>query len=153
MQFMERRGRRPVFSLRAIRGAVQIDMDSQGQIADATVGMIRALIARNGLKSDDLISFFFTVTPDLTSEIPTLAAAEAGWAHVPMLCAAEMESTQMIPRTVRVLVHVHWRNRHRNPSHAYLSGTTSKRPEPSQVVSQPVGMGSLQSLGTDRRCP
>ncbi|WP_157048397.1 hypothetical protein [Verminephrobacter eiseniae] len=73
MQFIERRGRRPFFSLRAIRGAVQIDMDSQGQIADA--------------------------------------------------------------------------------SHAYLSGTTSKRPEPSQVVSQPVGMGSLQSLGTDRRCP
>src|SRR6218665_2816780 len=128
MQFMERRGRGPVFSLRAIRGAVQIDMDSQGQIADATVGMIRALIARNGLKSDDLISFFFTVTPDLTREIPTLAAAEAGWAHLPMLCAAEIESTQMIPRTVRVLVYVHWPNRPRRPGPAYPSGRAAQPP-------------------------
>src|SRR6218665_1222234 len=115
--------------------------------------MIRALIARNGLKSDDLISFFFTVTPDLTSEIPTLAAAEAGWAHVPILCAAEMESTQMIPRTDLVLVHFHLRILPCTPSPSYLSGSTSKRPELSQVASRPVGMGSLQSLGTDRRCP
>ncbi|TQI81267.1 chorismate mutase [Serratia fonticola] len=119
----------PVSRFRAIRGAVQIPLDKPELIAIGTSALITQLINLNDLQPSDLISFLFTVTPDLTSELPPLVAQEAGWEEVPMLCAAELPTRMMIPRVIRLLVHVNWRNSHREPLNVYLPGTTAVRPK------------------------
>ncbi|MBU2031510.1 MAG: chorismate mutase [Alphaproteobacteria bacterium] len=112
----------------AIRGAVQVSADSADEIAVATSSVIDRLVAENGLERDQIISFLFTITPDLRSELPPLAANEAGWRDVPMLCAVEAETLTMIPRTIRLLAHVEWTAPTRKPTHVYLPGTTQDRP-------------------------
>lgn len=124
---------RPLYEFQAIRGAVQIAVDRPDEIAIGTVAMLRQLVAKNRLRRGDPISFFFTVTPDLSSELPPLVAQETGWAHVPMLCAAELPSQLMIPRVIRVLAHVHWLNKNLSPRHIYLPGTTPVRPDPARL--------------------
>jgi chorismate mutase len=57
-------------SVRAVRGAIQVDQDERSQVLDATTELIRAVLERNGLTSEDLISVVFTATPDLLSEFP-----------------------------------------------------------------------------------
>ncbi|KER05052.1 chorismate mutase [Photorhabdus temperata] len=128
MQRTTRRGAQPVSRLRAIRGAVQVAADTPELIAKGTVEMVSQVIASNDLHHTDLISIFFTVTPDLTSELPPLAVQEAGWVQIPMLCAAELHSQRMIPRVIRMLAHVHWRKQRSEPSNVYLPGTTPARP-------------------------
>ncbi|CAH2801084.1 MAG: hypothetical protein CBARDCOR_5868 [uncultured Caballeronia sp.] len=108
---------------------MQITTDIREQIAEGTVTILRKVLTENDLKREDLISLFFTVTPDLSSELPPLAAQEAGWGNVQMLCAAELRSHMMIPRVVRVLAHVHWRNHRRALQHVYLAGTSPDRPD------------------------
>ncbi|PQQ37011.1 chorismate mutase [Photorhabdus laumondii] len=128
MQRITKRGAQPTSCLRAIRGAVQVVADTPELIAKGTVEMVSEIIASNGLHHTDLISIFFTITPDLTSELPPLAVQEAGWTQIPMLCAAELHSQVMIPRVIRMLAHVHWTKQNSEPCNIYLPGTTPVRP-------------------------
>ncbi|WP_372557789.1 chorismate mutase [Yersinia sp. 1652 StPb PI] len=114
--------------LRAIRGAIQIASDTPDLIASGTSALISQLVTRNSLRHSDLISFIFTVTPNLTSELPPLAAQEAGWGRIPMLRAAELPTQIMLPRMIRLLAHVNWRKRHGEPRHIFLPGTIAVRP-------------------------
>ncbi|CDH07243.1 conserved hypothetical protein [Xenorhabdus bovienii str. oregonense] len=122
--------------VKAIRGAVQVAADTPEQIAKSTLSMMKEIISLNLLHSTNLVSFFFTITPDLTSELPPLVMREAGWNDVPTLCAAELPTAMMIPRVIRVLVHVEWPHHSSEPRHVYLPGTTAARPLASQLITQ-----------------
>ena len=61
-------------AVRAVRGAVQLSADDPDEMRDAVVELLTAMIERNGLTLDDLISMVFTSTPDLRSEFPATAA-------------------------------------------------------------------------------
>lgn len=115
--------------MRAVRGAVQVTADTREAVGEATRELLGRLLSANGLTTEDIISAFFTATPDLTSELPVLAASEAGWRQVPMLCAAEMAVPGTLPRIVRVLVHAELPPE-RDVHHVYLPGTTPDRPAP-----------------------
>ncbi|MGI5469309.1 chorismate mutase [Streptomyces sp. CA-132043] len=119
----------PERGIRAIRGAVQVAADTREAVGEATRELIGRLLPANGLGTADVVSAFFTATPDLTSELPVLAASEAGWSAVPMLCAAEMAVPGALPRVVRVMVHAEM-ERARPVRHVYLPGTTPDRPAP-----------------------
>ena len=77
-------------TVRAVRGAIQIDGDDRQQILDGASELVRAMLERNGLTHDDLISIVFTATPDLTAEFPAYAARLMGMTDVPLLCASEI---------------------------------------------------------------
>ena len=77
-------------AVRAIRGATQVDADDREQVLEATRELVGAVLERNRLEHDDVISILFTATPDLVSEFPALAARELGMGDVPLMCAAEM---------------------------------------------------------------
>jgi len=112
----------------AVRGAVQAAGDTRSDIAAATVALMTEIVGRNRLRQADLVSAIFSVTADLTSELPPLALRDAGWRDLPVLCAAEMASAAPIPRVIRVLVHVR-RPRGAPPLRpVYLPGTTPDRP-------------------------
>ena len=78
-------------AVRAIRGATQVDADDREQVLEATRELVTAVLERNELGHDDVISILFTATPDLVSEFPALAARELGFGDVPLMCATEID--------------------------------------------------------------
>ncbi|MDX3106693.1 chorismate mutase [Nonomuraea angiospora] len=115
-------------AVRAIRGAIQVEADDAGEIRAATKELIAAVLAENDLASDDLISVFFTVTPDLVSEFPALAGYEFGLADVPMLCAVEMNVSNVMPRVIRLMAHVVTSRLRAEIQHPYLRGASAITP-------------------------
>jgi len=110
----------------AIRGAVQIDHDTPGEIAAAVEELCTALTEQNTLAPADIVSAIFTLTPDLRSAFPALAARRWGWAEVPMMCAQELDVPGALPRVCRVMLHV---NAAGPPHHVYLRGAKVLRPD------------------------
>lgn len=115
--------------VRAIRGATQVDADDAAEIREATGELLEAVLSRNGVEEDSVISLFFTATQDLTSEFPALAAHEFGLKDVPMMCAAEMQVPGIMPRVIRLLAHVATDRPRTALRHPYLRGAAAVRPE------------------------
>ena len=57
-------------TVRAVRGAVQVDSADRDAILEATAELVSEVMSRNDLTTDDVISVLFTTTPDLTAESP-----------------------------------------------------------------------------------
>ena len=117
-------------SIRAIRGATQVDVDSPSAIAEATTELLRAIMADNRLADGALVSATFTCTPDLRSAFPAEAARALGWGDVPMLCMQELDVVGALPRCVRVLLYVEvFPVPRRDVRHVYLRGARALRPD------------------------
>ncbi len=113
--------------MRAVRGAIQVDADDQEQITSAAAEMLGAVLERNGLTINDLISVFFTATPDLTAEFPAYGARKAGLVDVPLLCAQEIPVAGSMPRVIRLLAHVETERARADVRHVYLRGAAALR--------------------------
>ena len=114
-------------AVRAVRGAIQVDADEPGEIYPAVQEMVAAVLDRNGLHPDDVISIFFTSTPDLTSCFPAAGARQAGFTDVPLLCASEIAVPDSLPRTVRLLAHVETTRTRAQIRHAFLGAAAALR--------------------------
>ena len=106
--------------VRALRGAITVPGNDRDEIVTATTELLDALISRNRVHGDDLVSMIFTATPDLDAEFPALAARRLGLAHVPLLCSVELDVRGAMPRCVRVLVHLYTDLGPGELQHAYL---------------------------------
>lgn len=105
--------------LYALRGATSVEEDERQAILAATDELMRALLERNGLAADDLVSCLFTLTPDLHAEFPAVAAREMGLSGVPLMCAQELTVEGAMQRVIRVMVHCYL-GEGRTPQHVYL---------------------------------
>jgi chorismate mutase len=114
-------------AVRAVRGAIQVDDDDREQVLDATTELLRAVLERNALSSDDLISVLFTATPDLVSEFPAYAARQMGITDVPLMCASEIAVPGAMPRVLRLLAHVETERPRADVRHVYLRGAAALR--------------------------
>ena len=114
-------------AVRAVRGAIQVDEDDRQQVLDATTELVSAVLERNSLGHDDLISVVFTATPDLRSEFPAYAARQMGITDVPLLCATEMAVPGSMPRVLRLLAHVETDRPRAEVRHVYLRGAAALR--------------------------
>jgi chorismate mutase len=104
----------------ALRGATTVDSDARAALLERTRELLAALLERNGVEHDQLVSIIFTATGDLHSEFPALAARSLGLGDVPLLCARELDVTGGNPRTVRVLIHCYSTRRRASLRHVYL---------------------------------
>jgi chorismate mutase len=84
-------------------------------------------MSRNDLTTEDVISVLFTVTPDLTSEFPALAARKTGFHAVPLMCATEIGVPGAMPRVVRLMAHVDTDRSRSQIQHVYLRGAAALR--------------------------
>ena len=116
-------------TLRAMRGATQVDADDSAQILDATRELLTALVDENGLDPADLMEVLFTATPDLRAVFPAEAARELGWTDVPLLCSQEMDVGDSLPRCIRVLLRAQTRRSRAEMQHVYLRGARVLRPD------------------------
>ncbi|MBW3662944.1 MAG: chorismate mutase [Actinobacteria bacterium] len=113
--------------VRAIRGATTLERDERGHLIARTQELMAAVLERNALTEDDLISLVFTATEDIRSAFPAEAAREAGTTHVPLLCARELAVETGIARCVRVLVHCYTTRGPTELRHVYLHGARQLR--------------------------
>jgi chorismate mutase len=114
-------------AVRAIRGATQVDADDRDAILEGPAELVTAVMTRNDLAPDDVISVLFTVTPDLTAEFPALAARKLGFHAVPLMCATEIPVKGAMPRVVRLMAHVETDRPREQIQHAYLRGAAALR--------------------------
>ena len=112
-------------SVRAIRGATQIDEDSSDLMRDAVVELITSILDANGLTSSDLISVLFTCTPDLVSDFPAASARAMGMGQ-------EMAVPGSLPRTIRTLIHCSTERSQNEIAHIYLRGASVLRKDIAQ---------------------
>ncbi|HET6748532.1 MAG TPA: chorismate mutase [Actinomycetes bacterium] len=104
----------------ALRGATTVDSDAREALLERTRELLAALLERNGVEHDQLVSIIFTATGDLHSEFPALAARSLGLGDVPLLCARELDVTGGNPRTIRVLIHCYSTRQRASLRHVYL---------------------------------
>ena len=114
-------------AVRAIRGAIQVDVNEREALLEGTAELVTEVMARNALDPGDVISVLFTTTPDLTVEFPALAARKLGFGDVPLLCASEIDVPGAMPRIVRLLMHVETSLPRAAITHVYLRGATALR--------------------------
>ncbi|OEJ29737.1 chorismate mutase [Streptomyces agglomeratus] len=119
-------------AVRAVRGAVQLERDEAGHMDERVSELLTAVLERNGLTPDDLISIWFTATPDLHSDFPAAAARKLGIVDVPLICAQELDISGAMPRVVRVLAHVESSLPKSSVSHVYLGAAAALRKDIAQ---------------------
>ena len=118
--------------IRALRGATQLTADDPAEMAEAVVELVSAMLERNHLDQDALISVIFTATPDLVCMFPAAAARGLGLGDVPLLCAQEIDVAGALTRVVRVLVHAELDSPRTDVVHVYLRGAEALRQDLAQ---------------------
>ena len=114
-------------AVRAVRGAIQVDEDERDEILGAVAELVHAVLSRNHIAPEDLISVVFTATPDLRAEFPAYAARQAGIGDVPLLCATEIDVPGALPKTIRLLAHFETDLGRDAVRHVYLRGAAALR--------------------------
>jgi chorismate mutase len=114
-------------AVRALRGATTLDHDDESEMTERVQALVRAMMARNDLQHDDIISMIFTATEDLVCAFPAAAARAAGLGDVPLLCARELSVVGGTERCIRVLMHVSTERLRSELRHVYLEGAAGLR--------------------------
>ena len=112
--------------LRALRGAITVDANDPHSILSATEELVREVMDRNELSTEDMVSCIFTCTDDLDAEFPAVAARNLGLSAVPLLCAREIHVPGALPRVIRMLLH-YYADPAMETKHVYLREAVSLR--------------------------
>ena len=115
--------------VRGIRGATSVRANTREAIIDAATELLQAVVDANDVERSHVASVFFTTTPDLNAEFPAVAAREAGWMDVPLLCGHEMAVPGALPRCLRLLMHVNTDRPPEEVQHVYLHEAAALRPD------------------------
>ena len=114
-------------SVRAIRGATQVEANTAEAITAATQELLLEILAVNALTPEDVISVLFTSSPDLDAAFPASAARSVGFENTPLICSVEIDVAGALPRTVRVMAHVETDASKADIAHIYLHGAKALR--------------------------
>ena len=114
-------------AVRAIRGAIQLDVDEREHLLASVEELVTEVLRQNELDLDQLISIVFTATSDIHAEFPALAARGLGLGDVPLLCAQEIDVEGAMPRVIRLMVHAETDVPRSGVRHVYLRGAVGLR--------------------------
>jgi len=120
----------PEQSLRALRGATTATENSREAIQEAVEELLNALVERNNLSGEQILSLTFSVTTDLDACFPAaIARQRPGWDGVALLDCQQMAVAGDLKRCIRLLAHV-WLEQ--PARHAYLRDAAKLRPDLAQ---------------------
>ncbi len=108
--------------IRAIRGATKLVSDHGTEMEEAVSELLLEMVARNNIQLDDLVSVFFTATPDIKSAFPAAAARKLGWKDVPLMCSVEMDVVNSLKSVIRVMMYANISKSRSEIQHVYLRG-------------------------------
>ena len=113
--------------LRAARGAIRVPSDDGDALLGSTERLLSAVLQRNEVDPEELVSIMFTATQDLRSAFPAEAARRMGLGRVPLMCAQEIPVEGSMPSVIRILVHFHSDRTLDEVAHVYLDGAEALR--------------------------
>lgn len=119
-------------AFRAIRGAIQLDVDEREHLLKSTAELLSKMLHANDIQNGQLISILFTATPDISSEFPAVAARELQLDDVPLMCFVEMDVVGALPRVIRIMINADIDMSRAEVQHIYLRGATALRQDISQ---------------------
>ena len=112
-----------------IRGATTCSANSCEAIRSSVRELMDALVTRNDLGPEQIISVTFSVTADLDACFPAAEARQRhGWDGVALLDCQQMAVQGDLPRCIRVLAHA-WLPEGLDPHHPYLGEASRLRPD------------------------
>ena len=109
-------------TLRGVRGATCLQANDAAEMREAVGELLTAMMDRNAISSDHVVSVILTGTPYLTCAFPAAGARAIGLVDVPLLCAQEMAVEGALERVVRVLMHIETPAERSAIQHVYLRG-------------------------------
>lgn len=116
--------------VRGVRGAITVEKNTKEEILSATKMLIEEIVARNGIKPDDVASVILTTTEDVDAVFPAAAARMLeGWEYVPLMCAREIPVPGSLPLCVRVMMHVNTDKSAKEIQHVFLRDAVKLRPD------------------------
>lgn len=121
---------------RGVRGATTADGNSSEEILQATRQLLALMIRKNDIQAEDVASAIFSLTTDLDTAFPALAARQLGWIDVPLLCTHEIHVPNSLPQCIRVLIHWNTERPQNEVEHVYVKDAVRLRPELSQRLSE-----------------
>ena len=113
--------------LRAARGAIRVPSDDVDTLLGSSERLVSAILQRNEIAPEDLVSIMFTATDDLRAAFPAEAARRMGLGRVPLMCAQEIPVEGSMPSVIRILLHFHSDRTLDQVEHVYLDGAESLR--------------------------
>lgn len=113
--------------IRAIRGATKLSEDTVTEIDEAVSELLLEIVKRNEIDLGDIVSVFFTATPDIKSAFPAAAARKLGWRDIPLMCSVEMDVIDALKPVVRVMMQVKSSKNRSEINHVYLRGAEALR--------------------------
>jgi len=127
---------------RGVRGATTADANTRDDILAATRQLLALMIRINGIEPQNVASAIFSLTRDLDTEFPALAARQLGWLDVPLLCTYEVDVPGSLRRCVRVLIHWNTDKPQNEIRHVYVKDAERLRPDISKLP--PVDLAELE---------
>lgn len=117
--------------LYCIRGATCAE-NTEESISRNVGELCRSLFERNSLRSENLVSIQFSVTPDLDALNPATALRNCDTgldtSRTALFCSAEPCVKNMLPRAVRVMISAYM-PRGFSPEAVYINGAQVLRPD------------------------
>jgi chorismate mutase len=104
-----------------------VDEDTADAINERVQTLVAAMLGRNGVDKEDLISIVFTATDDIHAMFPAAAARVLGLGDVPLLCARELDIHDGAKLCIRVLMHLTTTRARSELHHVYLEGAKTLR--------------------------
>ena len=108
--------------VRGIRGAITVNNNTKEEITKFTKELLITLQKENDFNIEDIVSVFFSVTPDLNATFPAQAARELGWDRVPLFDMQEIGVPGSLPRCIRILIQINCSKNQTEIKHCYLRG-------------------------------
>lgn len=114
---------------RAIRGATTVERDESVLVLKETQALLSKMVADNQVPLSDIVSVIFTVTPDIRSVFPPVAARDLGWHDVPLLTCQEMDCVTGLRYCIRVLLTYNTDKAQSQIHHVYMREAVKLRPD------------------------
>ncbi len=113
----------------AVRGGTTISHDDANEVIQATEELLQAILTENQIEAEEIVSIIFTVTHDITSEFPAVAARNLGLTDTPLICSQEIPKPGSLPLCIRVLIHFYTNLGKNDIKPIYLRDAVKLRPD------------------------
>lgn len=116
--------------MRGFRGATTVEHNEKDEILNASHTLLKEMIEKNDIKSDDICSVFISVTSDLDAVFPAQALRMIeGFKYVPVMCMQEIPVPDSLPKCIRVMIHADTMIKQHEVKHIYHNRARQLRPD------------------------
>ena len=113
----------------AVRGAIFAE-NTKDSIQEKAVKLFNAVVEKNGIKSQDIVSLHWTLTKDLDAMNPAtalrLGKPAIDVSEIPLFCSQEAFIQGGRPKIIRMMLTAYLDQK---PSHIFLDGAEALRPD------------------------